>query len=128
MNTNVKLHAGLIGLAFTAVLSLAANPASAAVNYKFETVSSPSGAMLTVRLVDAATGQPVTNAHVYVVHRQWLPIKSPVPFIDRRIELKRDGNGVFTYQGNDVQAGATIPLVADVGDSAEVRGSIRVGG
>lgn len=128
MNTNVKLHAGLIGLAFTAALSLAANPASAAVNYKFETVSPPSGAMLTVRLVDAATGQPITNAHVYVVHRQWLPIKSPVPFIDRRIELTSDGNGAFTYQSGDVHAGATIPLIAEVGGSGEVRGSILVSG
>jgi hypothetical protein len=127
MNTNVKLHAGLIGLAFAAALSLAVNPASAAVNYKFETVSSSSGATFSVRLVDAATGQSVTNAHVYVVHRQWLPMKSSLRFIDRRIELAPDGNGAFTYQSNDVQAGATIPLVAQVGDSADVWGSVRVG-
>ena len=128
MNTNVKLHAGLIGLAFATALSLAVNPALAAVNYKFETVSPLSGATLSVRLVDAATGQPVTNAHVYVVHRQWLPMKSSLHFIDRRIELAPDGNGAFTYQSNDVQAGATIPLVAHVGDFSEVWGSVRVGG
>ncbi len=128
MNSNVKLHAGLIGLAFTAALSLAASPAWAAANYKFETVSPPMGAILTIRLVDAATGQTVTNAHVYVVRRQWLPVKSPVPFIDRRIDLTPDSAGIFTYQGSDVQAGATIPLIAEVGDFGEVRGSVHVSG
>jgi hypothetical protein len=126
MTKNTKLHAGLIGLAFTAALSLTVSSASAAV--KFETVGPSSGATLSVRLVDPATGQAITGAHVYVIQRQWLPIKSPVPFINRRVELMPDGSGAFALRSNDVRAGATIALVADVADAGEVRGSVHVSG
>jgi hypothetical protein len=128
MTISMKKHAGLIGLAFTAALSLAANTAWASVNYKFETVSPPSGSTVTVRFIDAATGQPVPNAHVYVVHRQWLAMKGQPQFIDRRIALTPDGNGAFTYQSSDVQAGTTIRLGAEVDSGRDVQGSIRVNG
>jgi hypothetical protein len=96
-------------------LSLSVNTAWASVDYKFEAVSPPSGTTLTVRLVDPATGQPVTAAHVYVIHRQWLPMKSALRFIDRRIALTPNSDGTFTYESNDVQAGSTIQLGAEVG-------------
>ena len=126
MTKNTKLHAGLIGLAFTAALSLTIGSASAAV--RFETVSPAAGTTLSVRLVDSATGQAVTGAHVYVIQRQWLPIKSPVPFIDRRVELTPDGSGAFTLRSIGIRAGTDIALVADTADAGEVRGSVHVSG
>jgi hypothetical protein len=126
MTKNTKLHAGLIGLAFTAALSLTVSSASAAV--RFETVVPHSGAPLSVRLVDPATGQAITGAHVYVIQRQWLPMKSPVPFIDRRVELTPDGSGAFTLRSIGIRTGADIPLVADIADAGEIRGSVHVSG
>jgi hypothetical protein len=128
MTISMKQHAGLLGLALAAALSLSANAAWASVDYKFEAVSPPSGTTLTVRLVDPATGQPVTAAHVYVIHRQWLPMKSALRFIDRRIALTPNSDGTFTYESNDVQAGSTIQLGAEVGNGPDVQGSVRVTG
>lgn len=126
---NTKLH-GLIAAAFTATLSLAANSAWAADSYKFETVGPSTGASLTVRLVDTATEQPVTNAHVYVVQRQWLPpTKGGAPrYIDRRIELPAAGNGTFAYQGKDLEAGSSLRLAAHIDGRPEVEGSVSVNG
>jgi hypothetical protein len=126
MTIRMKQHAGLLGLAFATALSLSANAAWASVDYKFEAVSPPSGTTLTVRLVDPATGQPVTAAHVYVIHRQWLPMKSALRFIDRRIALTPNSDGTFTYQGNDVQAGSTLRLAAAVDGGPGVEANIRV--
>src|SRR5258705_11430816 len=126
MTTSMKQHARLIGLALAAALSLSANTARASVDYKFEAVSPPSGTTLTVRLVDPATGQPVIAAHVYVIHRQWLPMKSALRFIDRRIALTPNSDGTFTYQSNDVQAGNTIQLGAEIDSGPDARGNVRV--
>lgn len=126
---NTKLH-GLICIAFAAALSLAASSAWAADSYKFETVGPYTGASLTVRLVDTATEQPVTNAHVYVIHRQWLPpTKGGAPrYIDRRIELAAAGNGTFAYQGNDLDVGSSLRLVAHIDGSPEIEGSVHANG
>jgi len=124
MNTRTKLHA--LGFAFAATLSLAANTAWAAGSYKFEAISASAGNALAVRLVDEATGQPVTDAHVYVILRQWLPMKGVPMFTDRRIELKPVGNGIFSYQGGGLSAGTTVRLAADIEGAPAVRGSIRV--
>lgn len=126
MNTNTKLHAGLLGFAFTAALSLTTSTAWAAGSYKFEAVSAPTRNAFTVRLVDEATGQPVADAHVYVIRRQWLPMKGVAMFTDQRIELRPVGNGTFAYQGQTLSAG-TVRLTADIG-GAEVQGSIRLNG
>ena len=96
--------------------------------YKFETAGPPSGITLTVRLVDETTGEPVRNAHLFAIHRQWLPVKGVPRFIDRRIALTADDSGRFTYESNDVQTGVTIRLVARIGDSdSDISGSVRVG-
>ena len=108
---NTKLQSRLAGLAFIAALSMTTGSASAAV--KFEAAKPSAGEKFAVRVVDAATGQPVVCAHVYVVQRQWMPIKGPMPFFDRRIELKPDSNGVFTYRGN-AASGTDLPLIADI--------------
>jgi hypothetical protein len=128
MTIRMKQHAGLLGLVFAAALSLSANAAWASVDYKFEAVSPPSSTTLTVRLVDPATGQPVTAAHVYVIHRQWLPMKSALHFIDRRIALTPNSDGTFTYQSNAVQVGTTIQLGAEVENGPDIQGSVRVTG
>ena len=127
MHTTLKKYSILIGLAVSAALSLGVGgPAWAANDYKFETASPTSGATLTVRLVDAATGQPVTSTHVYAIHRQWLPTKSGLRFIDHRIALPPNADGTFTYQSNDVQAGGTVRLGAEVDDGSEIQNNIRV--
>ncbi len=128
MTIRMKQHAGLLGLAFAAALSLSANTAWASVDYKFEAVRPASGSTLPVRLVDPATGQPVTAAHVYVIHRQWLPTKSTLHFIDRRIALTPNSDGTFTYRSNDVQSGTTIQLGAELDSGPDVQGSIHVTG
>ncbi len=128
MSIRMKQRAGLLGLAFTAALSLAANTAWASVDYKFEAVSPPSGATLTVRLVDPSTGQPITAAHVYVIHRQWLPMTRVLHFIDHRIALMPNSDGTFTYRSNDVQSGTTIQLSAELDSGPDVQGSIRITG
>ena len=128
MNTTKIKHAGL-GLAVATTLLFAANAACAASSdYKFEAAGPLSDETLTVRLIDEATGTPVTNAHVFAIHRQQLPVKGEPRFIDRRIALTPDGNGGFIYEGNDVQAGVTIRFVAQVGESdTDIQGSVRVG-
>lgn len=126
----VKKNAGFISLAFAvamsfAVLSQAALAASD--KYRFEVVGQPSGKMLAIRLVDEATGQPVSDARVFAIHRQWLPTKGEPKFFDRRIALTSKGNGVFIYESNDLQTGMTIRMVAQIDDEAsDVFGSVRV--
>ena len=127
MNTVGLKNAG-IGLAFATTLLFATTAAYAApTNYKFEEAGQPSGTTLIVRLIDGSTGAAVTDAHVFVVHRLWLPAKGEPRFLDRRTALKPDGRGGFIYNGNDVETGVTIRLVAHIGDSdADIWGSVRV--
>ena len=127
MNTIFKKQPRLIGLAVATALSLGANSevAWAAGNYKFETAGCLSGNTFAVRLVDEANGKSVDNVQVFVVHRQWLPGKGVPHFIEHKIALTPDGEGRFTYQGNDVQTGATIRLVAEL-DGTDISGSANV--
>lgn len=128
MNTTTLKNAG-IGLALATTLLFGATAACAApTNYRFEEVGQPSGTKLTIRLIDEATGKAITDAHVFAVHRQWLPVKGEPRSLDRRIALTPDGQGDFVYDSNDVETGTTIRLVAQVDDSnADIWGSVRVG-
>ena len=130
MNTSMKMSAGRIGLVFAAALSLATMANAAAPDsYRFEAVGQPSGITLTIRLVDETSGQPVSDAHVFAIHRQWLAMKGEPRFLDRRIALAPAGNGTFTYESNDVQTGVTIRFVAQIDDKdSDFWGSVRVGG
>lgn len=129
---NLKKKTGRICLTVAVALSFgtmtkAAEAAQDA--YKFEVLSQPSGTTLTLRLVDAGSEQPVADAHLFAIHRQWLATKGQPRPLDRRIALTAVGNGTFIYEGDDVQPGATIRLVAQIDDSdADVWGSVRVGG
>ncbi len=131
MKYSMKRNARLISLAFAAAMSFAALSEVAwagSDKYRFEVVGPPSGTTLTVRFVEEASGQPVNDAHVFAIHRQWLPTKGEPRFLDRRIALISNGNGVFTYESNDVQAGVTIRMVARIDDDAsDVFGSVRIG-
>ena len=127
----LKKRPRLVGLGVAVALSIGANSeaASAAQNaYKFEAVGQP-GTTLTLRLVEAASEKPVADAHIFAIHRQWLGMKGQPQFLDWRTALTPIGNGAFTYESNDVQAGATIRLVAQIDDSdSDVWGSVHVGG
>ena len=72
-----------------------------------------------------APGKFITNAQIFAVQRQWLPGKGAPTFLDRKIALSRDGAGHFTYQGNDVQPGASIRLVAQL-DGSDISGNIDI--
>jgi hypothetical protein len=132
MKYSMKRNARLISLAFVAAMPFAALSEAAwaaSHSYHFEVVGQPSGTTLTVHLVDEAAGQPLNDAHVFAIHRQWLPAKGEPRFLDRRIALTPNGNGAFTYESNDVQTGVTIRMVAQIDDEAsDVFGSVRVGG
>jgi hypothetical protein len=126
MNIILKKHPKLIGLTVAAALSLGASEAAwAASDYKFEIARCLSGDTIAVRLIDKATGKSVNDAQVFAVHRQWLSGKGAPRFLDRKIALTPDGDGRFTYQGNDVQSGANIKLVAQL-DGSDISGSADI--
>ena len=126
MNTIVKRHHKLIGLAIATALSLGAGGAAwAASDYRFDCADCVSGSTVAVRLIDKTTGKSVSDAQVFAVHRQWLPGKGAPNFIERKIALTPDDKGRFTYESNDVQSGATLKLVAQL-DGADIPGSAKI--
>ena len=116
--------------AISAILAASASEATAAVaGYRFVPCAKASDETLTVRLEDEATGQPVKSAHVFAIHRQWLPVKGVPRFIDRHVALEPEASGGFTYKSRDVQTGATIRVVAQVdGSDSEIPGRVHVCG
>jgi hypothetical protein len=129
MNSTKNIGEKFVGLVFATALSLASlGHATAADRYRFEAAGPASGDTLAIRLIDDSNGQAVSDAHVYSLHRQWIPAKGEPRFLDRRIALEPDGHGAFTYQGNDAQTGVTIRLVAKIDDTnSDILGSVRVG-
>ena len=125
MTISMNSRAGLLCLALTGALSVAANTAWASTNYQFKQADCLSGDTVKVRLIDEATGKPVANAQVFAIHRQWLPGKGAPNFIERKVALTPDGEGRFTYQGSEVQPGANIKLVAQL-DGADISGSTEI--
>jgi hypothetical protein len=118
-----------VALLFGGLTAAAMSTPAAANEFKFETVGPTSGTTLTVRLLDETSGSTVTDAHVFAIHRRWLPVKGVPRFIDERIPLKPDDRGDFVYDSNDVQSGATIRLVAQVvHNETEIAGSVCVCG
>ena len=95
--------------------------------YRFETVCHSSASTLTVQLINEATGKPDTAAHVFAIHKQWLPVKGEPRSLDRRVELRSNGRDGFIYDSNDVQNGATVRLAAKIdGNNSDILGSVRV--
>jgi hypothetical protein len=130
MNT-FKKKCGLAFLAVSSAALIGANREAAWAaqdDYKFEVVGQPSGTTLSLRLVKATNEQPVADAHIFAIHRQWLAAKGQPRPLDVRIALTPVGNGTFIYEGDDVQPGVTIRLVAQIDNSdSDVAGSVRVG-
>ena len=127
MNSILKNHPRLIGLAVATTLSFGASSSAAwaAGDYRFQTAGCLSGDVVRVRLIDDATGKFVTNVQVFAVHRRWLPSKGAPRFIEQRVALTPDGEGRFIYEGTDVQPGASIRLAAQF-DGSDISGSVNV--
>ncbi|MBS0470962.1 MAG: hypothetical protein JSR60_07815 [Proteobacteria bacterium] len=125
MNTISTMHPKLVSLAAALLLASSNGAWASADNFKFEACAHLSGDSVAVRLIDGATGQAVTDAKVFAVHRQWLPGKGEPRFLERRVALTPDGKGGFTYEGSDVQPGVKIKLIAQAGTS-EVAGTTCV--
>ena len=126
MNNSRKIGAMSVGL--VTALSLASlGHATAANRYRFEAEGRASGDTLTIRVIDETNGQAVSDARIYVIRRQWIPVKGEPRFLERRVALEPDGHGAFIYQGNDVQSGVTIRLIARIDDTnPDILGSVRV--
>ena len=83
--------------------------------YTFKIVGTPSAtAPLTVQLVNAATGQLVTDAHVSMRHTVWLGLKAAPQFQHVLVALEPDGQGDYTCAGGHMLAGEKIVLRAHV--------------
>src|SRR5882672_8011606 len=99
MKTNTKIRSMVAAIAVIVTTAACAglNESNA---YKFETVGQPvvtnAGRTLTVRMVNASTGQPVTNAEVFVIHPVWALSPRAVPAVQwARTPLKPDGQGNY---------------------------------
>jgi hypothetical protein len=133
MKTNTKIRSMVVAIALIVTTAACAglNESNA---YKFETVGQPvvtnSGSTLTVRMVNASNGQPVTNAEVFAVHAVFLPSTKTVPSVQWvRTPLKPDGHGDYLYEGANLNGGATLRLTARLpGTDAQIVGTVETGG
>ena len=129
MNTNLK-NTIARSTAFVAAALLAAVTAASAGSprhlmpadygqthpaYAFKIVGTPSAdAPLAVQLVNAATGQLVTNAHVSMQHTVWLGIKAAPQIQHVLVALESDGRGDYVCANGHMLAGEKIVLRAHV--------------
>ena len=129
MNTNLK-NTVARGAAFVAAALLAAVTAASAgaprhlmpsdygqahPAYAFKFVGTPSAATpLTIQLVNSATGQPITNAHVSMQHTVWLGVKAAPQFQRVFVAMETDGRGDYACASGHMLAGEKIVLRAHV--------------
>ena len=129
--TNMMKNKGVSRIAFVAA-SLVTVSGCAAISgqsgdYYFGAVGHPSGETLTVHFVDMATGQPVTDARLFALHTEHRAAKATPSVVYQRVPLNPDGHGDYTYEGRDVQAGALIPVAAQLpGHDSLIWGIVRV--
>ena len=96
--------------------------------YRFEIIDQPmiasGGRALTVRMVNALNGQPVTNAEVYALRLVNTLSPKAVPSTQwQRTSLKPDGQGNYVYEGPGT--GGTLRLTARVpGAGAPIVGTV----
>lgn len=96
--------------------------------YRFEVVGQPvvtgAGSALTVRMVNASTGQPVTNADVYALRLVNALSPKAVPSTQwQRTALNPDGQGNYVYEGPGTSE--TLRLTARVpGAGAPIVGTV----
>jgi len=129
--TSMMKKIGLTRMAVAAavLVSLSGGAALASVDYSFKAVGQPSGNTLTVQLVDPATGQSVTDAHLFAVHVEYRGAKSVPSVVYHYTPLTSDGRGGYVYEGREVQAGTTLKVVAQrTGHDFVSWGSVRVPG
>lgn len=89
--------------------------------YAFKVVGAPSAATpLTVQLVNAATGQPATDANVTMQHRRWLGVKGVPQFQYVQLALTPDGRGDYVCQNGPLFASEKIVLRAQVPGESSV--------
>ena len=96
--------------------------------YEFKIVGTPSAAApFTVQLVNAATGQPVTNAHVTMQHTVWLGNKA-APQVQRvLVALEPDGRGDYGCLREHLRAGEQLTLRGHVpGESSASWDTVQV--
>ena len=127
MKPRTKIHR--IGAA-AAILVTVAGCASLSESsaYRFEIVGQPMiasiGRTVTVRMVNASNGQPVTNAEVYALRAVNALSPKAVPSVQyQRTALRPDGQGNYLYEGPGT--GQTLRLTARVpGANALVVGTV----
>jgi hypothetical protein len=127
----MKLRARILKIvAAIAVVATAAGCASLSEStaYRFEVVGQPmisrADRTLTVRMVNASNGQPVTNAEVYALRIVNTYSPKAVPSTQwQRTALRPDGQGNYVYDGPGV--GETLRLTARVpGADALIVGTV----
>lgn len=111
--------------AFAALFSIAAagSAFASSMPYRFELAGRPASNTIAVRVVDTASGQPVTNVQLFALRRVFNFAKGMPRFRYERIALTSDGKGGFLYRGSDVKAGADILLIAQ---GSEISGSVHI--
>jgi hypothetical protein len=118
-------------IAFVATILIALSGCAALTSqsddYYFSAVGHPSGDTLTVHFVNTVTGQPITDAQLFALHKEYRPAKGAPQIVDQRIPLNPNGRGDYTYESRDVQAGALIAVAAQVqGHDSLIYGIVRV--
>lgn len=129
MNLATKIRVLVAAVAVIATITGCASLGESSA-YRFEIVGQPVitnvGSTLTVRMVNASNGEPVTNAEVVAVRAVLVP--SPKPsFRWVRTPLKPDGHGDYLYEGSN--PGATLKLTARVpGVDVYITGTVETDG
>jgi hypothetical protein len=122
--TSIRYSAGSVVFAVIAITTLAACAAQAYdTNYRFEVLNRPAPGMATIELVDAHTGQRVSDATLFTVKWAYGGAKN-VPPHQQQIELKANGDVTFMVRadtGDTLHLTAHLPGVNDL-----VRGSVSV--
>ena len=114
MNSIKTIRAIFVVLVIVATAGCASVSGSSA--YRFELVAqrgTTNAATITVLMVDASTGQAVTNANVYAFPPEHTLSAKDIRWV-RWIKLKPNGRGGYVYQGTNLHAGETIRLNARV--------------
>lgn len=127
MKLRTKIHRiGAAAVLLVTVAGCASLSESSA--YRFEIVGQPmlanAGRTVTVRMVNASNGQPVTNAEVYALRVVNALSPKAVPSVQyQRTPLRPDGQGNYVYDGPGT--GETLRLTARVpGSGALIVGTV----
>ena len=129
--TNMMRNKGVTRIALVAAILVTVSGCAAisgqSGDYYFGAVGRPSGDTLTVHFVNMATGQPVTDARLFALRTEHRAAKATPSVVYQHVPLNPDGHGDYIYEGRDVQAGALIPVAAQLpGHDSLIWGIVRV--